>query len=103
MKRFTYNDIDFSLENADGRWSISYTKPNGKQGFVGAGLFKELPESEIEAKARGLVKAIFPVGIRIVGPDTTHPNLIGDLKIIGPDVTHPNFIYWDKESSSSPK
>lgn len=103
MKSFTYNDIDFSLENANGRWTIGYTQPNGKQGLVGAGLFAGLAESEIEAKARGLVKAIFPVGIRIVGPDTAHPNLIGDLKIVGPDVTHPNFIYWDKESSSSPK
>lgn len=103
MKSFTYNDIDFSLENADGRWSIGYSKTNGQQAIVAAGLFAGLPESEAEAKARVLVKAIFPVGIRIVGPDTTHPNLIGDLKIVGPDVTHPNFIYWDKESSSSPK
>jgi hypothetical protein len=103
MKSFTYNDIDFSLENANARWTIAYTRPNGKSAVLGAGLFAGLPEEEIEDKARSLVKAIFPVGIRIVGPDTAHPNRIGDLKIVGPDVTHPNFIYWDKDSSSFPK
>ena len=61
----------------------------------------DLPEAE--TKAKQLVKSIYPVGIKVVGPDTSHPNLIGDLKIIGPDVTHPNFIYWDKESSSFPQ
>ena len=103
MKSFTYNDMDFSVEKANGRWGISYKKPDGKPAFVGSGLFEGLAESEIEAKARGLAKSIFPVGIKIVGPDTVHPNLIGDLKIVGPDVTHPNFIYWDKDSSSFPK
>jgi hypothetical protein len=103
MKSFTYNDMDFSLENANGRWAISCLKPNGKVVCVGAGLFAGLTESEAETKAKQLVKSIYPVGIKVVGPDTSHPNLIGDLKIIGPDVTHPNFIYWDKESSSFPQ
>jgi hypothetical protein len=103
MKCFTYNDMDFSVDSANGRWDIAATKPDGKTTWVGAGLFAGMAENEIEAKARSLVKAIFPVGIRIVGPDTAHPNLIGDLKIVGPDVTHPNFIYWDKDSSSFPK
>jgi len=106
MKSFTYNDMDFSVENsqcAQDRWDISCKKADGKSAYVGAGLFAGLPESEVEGKARMLVKAIFPVGIRIVGPDVTHPSLVGDLKIVGPDVTHSNFIYWDKDSSSFPK
>jgi len=103
MKSFTYNDMDFSVENVNGRWAISCLKPDGKAVYVGAGLFEGLLESEAEAKAKQLVKSIYPVGIKVVGPDTSHPNQIGDLKIIGPDVTHPNFIYWDKESSSFPK
>ncbi len=103
MKSFTYNDMDFSLESDQGRWDISCKKPDGKSAYVAAGLFSGLPESEIEAKALALVKSIFPVGIRSVGPDVTHPTLVGDLKIVGPDVTHPNFIYWDKDSSSFPK
>ena len=103
MKTFTYNDTEFSVEQAQGRWDISYKKADGKPAFVGAGLFAGVSGDEIEAKALALIKSIFPVGIRVVGPDVTHPNLIGDLKIVGPDVTHPNFIYWDKDSSSFPK
>ena len=103
MKKFTYNDMEFSVEPERDRWFISYKKPDGKPAFVGAGLFVGVSESEIEAKAKALVRSIFPVGIKIVGPDVTHPNLIGDLKIVGPDVTHPNFIYWDKDSSSFPR
>lgn len=102
MKSFTYNDTDFSIEAAQGRWNIFCKRPDGKSACVAAGLFEGLPENEIEGKARALVKTIFPVGIKIVGPDTSHPSLIGDLKIVGPDVTHPNFIYWDKDSSSFP-
>lgn len=103
MKSFSYNDMDFSVENAQGRWDISCRKPDGTSALIGAGLFAGLPENEIEGRARALVRSILPVGIRIVGPDVTHPNLIGDMKIVGPDVTHPNFIYWDKDSSSFPK
>jgi hypothetical protein len=100
MKNFTYNDMNFLVENAQGSWDISCGKPDGTSALVGTGLFTGLSESEVGDRARALVKSIFPVGIKIVGPDTSHPNLIGDLKIVGPDVTHPNFIYWDKDSSS---
>ena len=58
---------------------------------------------EVEACARRLVRAIFPVGVRCVGPDVAHPLTIGDLKIVPPDVTHPNFIYWNGDSVSFPK
>ncbi len=103
MKKFTYNDMDFSVEKVQGRWDISYRKVDGKSAYVGAGLFEGVLENEIEGKVLALIHSIFPVGIKVVGPDVTHPNLIGDLKIVGPDVTHPNFIYWDKDSSSFPK
>lgn len=102
MIRFTYNDMEFSVEEAQGRWTIAYRNADGKGGTVGAGLFAAVPPDEIEARARVLVKTIFPVGIRCVGPDVTHPITVGDLKIVPPDVTHPNFIYWDKDSSSFP-
>ena len=105
MKSFTYNDINFSVEKSNKGWDISYQTSAGAAtpAFVGTGLFQDVPENEVEGKAKTLVKSIFPVGIKIVGPDTTHPTMIGDLKIVGPDTTHPNFIYWDKQSSSFPK
>lgn len=103
MKTFIYNDMEFVVEPAEERWDIAYRKPDGKLAFFCAGLFAGVPENEVEALARSLVHSIFPVGIKVVGPDVAHPNLIGDLKIVGPDVTHPNFIYWDKESASFPQ
>jgi hypothetical protein len=103
MSTFTYNDMQFAVESAQDRWDISTTKPDGKKAFVAAGLFKGLSAAEVEGRAQTLVKSMFPVGVKIVGPDVAHPTLIGDLKIVGPDVTHPNFIYWDKDSSSCPK
>ena len=103
MTSFTYNDMVFSVETAPGGCSIRYTAADGKVGVVGAGLFADIPASEIEARAKALVKTVFPVGIRCVGPDVAHPIMIGDLKIVPPDVMHPNFIYWDKDSASSPK
>ena len=103
MKSFTYNDTEFTVEKNCERWDISYKKADGKSAFIGAGLFQGTAESDIEVRARALVASIFPVGIKIVGPDTAHPNLIGDLKIVGPDVSHPNFIYWNKDSSSFPQ
>ena len=111
MRRFTYNDMEFSVEETQGqgqgqrqgRWTITYKDAEGRSGVVGSGLFAGVPDSEIEACARRLVRAIFPVGIRCVGPDVAHPITIGDLKIVPPDVAHPNFIYWDKDSSSFPK
>ena len=103
MRSISYNDMQFSLEQRDDRWDINCLQPNGSSTAVGAGLFAGLPEGEAEARALTLIKTIFPVGIKSVGPDVTHPNTIGDLKIIGPDVTHPNFIYWNKDSVSCPR
>ena len=103
MKSFTYNDMAFSLEQAAERWNILCQRADGKSACVATGVFVGVPENEVEARALALVKAAFPVGIKVVGPDVTHPTMIGDLKIVGPDVTHPNFIYWDKDSSSCPQ
>ena len=103
MTSFTYNDMVFSVDAAQSGCTIRYVAADGKTGVVGAGLFAGVPAGEIEARAKALVKTIFPVGIRCVGPDVVHPIMIGDLKIVPPDVTHPNFIYWDKESASFPK
>jgi len=103
MKAFTYNDTGFSLEPAGQAWDIARKLPDGSVALVGAGLFVGASEQDAEAKARSLVKAIYPVGVKSVGPDVAHPNMIGDLKIVGPNVMHPNFIYWDKDSTSFPK
>ncbi len=103
MKSFTYNDMEFSVEKAQDRWDISCKKADGKAALVAAGLFAGLAEGEAEAKAKALVRTMLPVGVRSVGPDVSHPALIGDMKLVGPDVTHPNFIYWDKDSSSFPR
>ena len=103
MQKISYNDMQFSVEPRGDRWDISYALPNNAIAVVAAGLFQGLAEAEAGARALALIKTIFPVGIKSVGPDVLHPNTIGDLKIVGPDVTHPNFIYWDKESVSCPK
>lgn len=103
MKTFFYNDCEFSLEPAGKAWDIGRKLSGGGAALVGAGLFAGLAAKDAESKALALVKAIYPVGVRTVGPDVAHPNMIGDLKIVGPDVTHPNFIQWDKDSSSFPK
>jgi hypothetical protein len=103
MQNIFYNDMQFSVKPRGERWDITYSLPNGSSAIAGAGLFAGLPESEAGARALALIKTIFPVGIKTVGPDVTHPNTIGDLKIIGPDVTHPNFIYWNKDSVSCPR
>jgi len=103
MPTLTYNDMTFTVEPRDDRWDISYRLPNGSSAIAGAGLFAGLSEGEAGARALALIKTIFPVGIKSVGPDVNHPNTIGDLKIVGPDVTHPNFIYWNKDSVSCPK
>ena len=103
MKTIMYNDMQFSVEPRGDRWDISYALPNGASAVAATGLFAGLPEGEAQAKALALIKTIFPVGIKSVGPDVSHPNTIGDLKIVGPDVTHPNFIYWNKDSVSCPK
>lgn len=103
MKNFTYNDLTFSIAKSGDGWDLSYQSGAAAPALVGTGLFQGVAEGEVEAKAKALAKSIFPVGIKIVGPDVTHPTMIGDLKLVGPDVTHPNFIYWNKDSSSPPK
>ena len=100
MKNFTYNDIEFSIAKSGKGWDISRQLPGGESAFVGAGLFAGLPDTDAEARAVALIKTVFPAGVKTVGPDVTHPNMIGDLKIVGPDVGHPNFIYWKKDSTS---
>ena len=103
MNTFRYNDMDFSLDAAEGRWDVSYRKPDGGLAYVGAGLFAGLAEAEALDRAKSLVRSIFPVGVRTVGPNVAHPNLIGDMKLVGPDVDHPDFVYWNKDSTSFPK
>lgn len=103
MKSFNYNDMDFSVEKSTSGFNLLYKKADGTQAFVGCNLFSGMTEAEAFKKAEALARSIFPVGIKIIGPDTTRPNMIGDMKIVGPDVTHPNFIYWDKNSSSQAK
>ena len=103
MLNFKYNDLQFTVEKSGAAWDLTYQLPNGATALAAAGLFPGLSEQEAGAKAQALVKTVFPVGIKTVGPDVTHPNTIGDLKIVGPDVTHPNFIYWNKDSVSCPK
>jgi hypothetical protein len=101
MASFFYNDSEFIV--SPGGWDVVRKLPDGTTVMVGTNLFDGLSPDEAEAKARALVQAPNPVGVKIVGPDVNHPNKIGDLKIVGPDITHPNFIYWDKDSSSFPK
>jgi hypothetical protein len=103
MTTFTYNDAEFLVEPAGTTWDIGRKQPDGAVALVGTGLFAGLPATEACARAQALVKSIYPVGVKTVGPDVMHPNMIGDLKIVGPDVSHPNFIYWDKDSTSFPK
>lgn len=100
MNGFVYNDLEFQVDAAGSAWDIRRKLPNGGMAIVGAGLFPGVPAAEAHARALALVRSIFPVGVKIVGPDVAHPNLIGDLKIVGPDVAHPNFICWDKNSVS---
>jgi hypothetical protein len=78
-------------------------RPNGDFAVVGSCLFKGLSEADAGTRALALVRTVFPVGIKIVGPNVAHPNMVGNLKIIGPDVSHPNFIYWNKDSTSFAK
>lgn len=103
MQPIRYNDMDFTVEKAGDRWNIRCMLPDGSSATAAAGLFAGLPESEAHTRALALIRTVFPVGVKSVGPDVAHPNTIGDLKIVGPDVTHPNFVYWDKDSVSCPK
>jgi hypothetical protein len=103
MDKFTYNDMEFTVAPSGQAWDILRKLPNGGDALVGAGLFPGTAANDASPRALALVKSIYPVGVRIVGPDVAHPNMIGGLKIVGPDVSHPNFIYWDKDSVSCPK
>lgn len=103
MPTFTYNDKVFSVEPRGDKWDIACQLPNGSSAVAAAGLFPGLTEAEALPRAQALMKTIYPVGVRTVGPDVTHPNTIGGLRIVGPDVTHPNFIYWNKDSVNCPK
>jgi hypothetical protein len=103
MEPIRYNDMEFTLEKEGDRWNLTFKLPNGSSAVAGAGLFSGLSDAEARTRALALIKTIFPVGVRSVGPDVAHPNMIGDLKIVGPDVAHPNFIYWNKDTASSPK
>jgi hypothetical protein len=103
MKTITYNDMQFTVEPSGGAWDIVCRRPNGSTAVAGSGLFQGLDEAEVEGRALALIKTVFPVGIRSVGPDVLHPNTIGGLKIVGPDVLHPNFIHWNKDSVSCAK
>ncbi len=100
MKTMTYNDMRFSIIKASIGWDINRELPDGTVAVVGAALFAELSDGDAETQAQLLVRTIYPVGIKLVGPNIAHPNRVGNLKIVGPDVAHPNFVYWDKDSTS---
>jgi hypothetical protein len=101
VTKFFYNDAEYSIEPSG--YDIRRLMPDGSSTFVGANLFVGMDAPEAEARAKALVKSIQPVGVKVVGPDVTRPNMIGDLKIVGPDITRPNFVYWDKDSTSFSK
>lgn len=100
MKNVIYNDMEFTIGKTGSGWEITRKLPDGTIAVVGAALFTDLPDGDAEARAQVLARTIFPAGIKVVGPDVAHPNMVGDLKIVGPDVSHPNFIYWDRDSTS---
>ena len=100
MKNMIYNDMEFAIEKASRGWDISRKLPGGEYAFVAASLFENLPNEEVEKQFQLLVRTIYPVGVKIVGPDVSHPYRVGDLRIVGPDVAHPNFVYWNKNRSS---
>lgn len=102
MKSFTYNDMDFTVAKVGNAWDITNTT-GGKTAQVATGLFGGIADAEAEAKAVALVKTIFPVGVKVVGPDVTHPITVSDIKYYPPAVTLPNFVYWNADSSSQPK
>ncbi|BDU71332.1 hypothetical protein [Mesoterricola silvestris] len=98
MNPIHYNDMIFTVEKRGGGWDILCTRAGGATAVAAAGLFPGAPEEEAAARALRVIRTVFPVGVRCVGPDVAHPNRIGDLKIVGPDVLHPNFIHWDADS-----
>lgn len=100
MHTFAYNDMEFLVMASGAGWDLGRRTPGGALAPVACGLFPGLDEAQARTRAEELVRTVFPVGIRSVGPDVNHPLRIGDLKIVGPDVGHPNFIYWTKDSVS---
>lgn len=100
MKKFTYNDIEFSIATTGTGWNISRKLANGETAQVGAALFGTLSYRDAIAQAEALIRIIYPVGVKIIGPDVAHPNLVSGMKIIGPDVAHPNFINWPANTTS---
>lgn len=98
MTSFTYNDMEFTVEKVGSAWDIKCGNA-----IVAAGLYPGLADAEAEAKCVALAKTIFPVGVRVVGPDVTHPVKVGDIQYFPPAVNNANFVYWNKDSSSSPK
>jgi hypothetical protein len=107
MSSFIYNDTTFSLTPAGAAWDI-HRHPGGlikapHPAMVATGLFAGATEAEALARAQALVHRIYPVGIKLVGPDVAHPLKVGDLRIVGPNVGHPNFIHWDQDSASFPR
>lgn len=98
MKKITYNDLEFVIEKAGKAWEI-----RRGEAVVATGLFAGLSDNEVEPKAVALIKTIYPVGVKVIGPDVTHPITVGDIKYYPPDVAHPNFVSWEKDSSSFPK
>lgn len=101
MTKFFHNDAEYIVEPSG--YDICRLMPDGSSTFIGTNLFPGVPASEAETRSLALIKTVCPIGIKVVGPDVSHPNKIGDLKIVGPDITHPNFVYWDKESISFSK
>jgi hypothetical protein len=100
MLTFSYNDMEFTVQPGGGGWDIARRLPGNTCAPVAAGLFKGLDEAQAQPLAQALVRTVFPVGVRLVGPDVNHPITVGGLKIVGPDVGHPNFVYWNKDSVS---
>ena len=68
MKTFTYNDMLFSVEPADGKWNIVCQRNDQRTAYVATGVFAGVADAEIDGRAQALVKKIFPVGVRLVGP-----------------------------------
>ena len=68
MATFKYNDMEFTVSAADAAWDILRALPGGATAVVGTGLFAGAAAADAEAKGLALVKAIYPVGIKVVGP-----------------------------------
>jgi hypothetical protein len=103
MNRFVYNDTEFGLQAVGSAWDVTRTLLDGATALVATGLFDGMSADLALPRARALVEVICPVGVRIVGPDVSHPTRVGDLRFVGPDVAHANFIHWDRDTSSFPK